>query len=223
MDWIEFSLALIVFFLSHGTLIRPPIKPWLVKLIGTGGFTFAYSVLSIGVLAWLISAAGRAPFVSLWYWQPWHNHVVLMVMFAVCLILGLAIRRPNPFSFGGWENAAFDPDRPGIVGVMRHPLLAALALWALAHVFANGDLSHLIMFGTFAAFAMIGGSIIDRRKNRLMGAEWEELRQRVKQSGLSKALLSLMREPIRLLAGAAGYVALIVAHPYLFGVNPIAG
>ena len=66
MDWIEFSLALIVFFLSHGTLIRPPIKPWLVKLIGTGGFTFAYSVLSIGVLAWLISAAGCSPFVSLW-------------------------------------------------------------------------------------------------------------------------------------------------------------
>ena len=223
MDWIEFSLALIVFFLSHGTLRRPPIKPWLVKLIGTGGFTFGYSLLSLGVLAWLISAAGRAPFVSLWYWQPWHNHVVLMVMFAVCLILELAIGRPNPFSFGGSKNAAFDPDRPGIVGVMRHPLLAALALWALAHVFANGDLAHLIMFGTFAVFAMVGGRIIDRRKNRLMRAEWEELRQRVKQSGLSKALLSLMREPIRLLAGAAGYVALIVAHPYLFGVNPIAG
>ncbi|WP_232301557.1 NnrU family protein [Altererythrobacter epoxidivorans] len=191
--------------------------------MGTGGFTFAYSVLSIGVLTWLISAAGRAPFVSLWYWQPWHNHVVSTIMLVVCLILALAIGRPSPFSLGGSENVAFDPDRPGIVGVMRHPLLAAIAFWALAHVFANGDLAHLIMFGTFAAFAMTGGSIIDRRKKRLMGAEREELRHRVKQSGLSKALLSLMREPIRLLAGAAGYVALIVAHPHLFGVNPIAG
>lgn len=144
-------------------------------------------------------------------------------MLVVCLILALAIGRPSPFSLGGSENVAFEPDRPGIVGVMRHPLLAAIAFWALAHVFANGDLAHLIMFGTFAAFAMTGGSIIDRRKKRLMGAEREELRHRVKQSGLSKALLSLMREPIRLLAGAAGYVALIVAHPHLFGVNPIAG
>ena len=135
----------------------------------------------------------------------------------------MAIGRPNPFSFGGSKNAAFDPDRPGIVGVMRHPLLAALALWALAHVFANGDLAHLIMFGTFAVFAMTGGSIIDRRKKRTMDADWDELRRRVKQSGYSKALVSLLHEPFRLLAGVAGYAALIFAHPYLFGVSPIAG
>src|SRR3546814_17919639 len=93
-------------------------------------------------------------------------------MAVVCLILALAIGRPNPFSFGGTNNAAFDPARPGIVGWIRHPLLAALALWAGAHAFANGTLAHVLMFGIFAAFALVGGPLIDRRRQRDMGPEW---------------------------------------------------
>lgn len=57
----------------------------------------------------------------------------------------------------------------------RHPLLAALALWAAAHVVPNGDLAHLILFGTFAAFAFLGGRLIDRRKRHEMGPEWQRL------------------------------------------------
>src|SRR3546814_2601264 len=91
-------------------------------LLGQRGFTLGYSLLSLAVLAWLIAAAGRAPFVMLWAWKPWHNHLVLAVMAVVCLILALAIGRPNPFSFGGTNNAAFDPARPGIVGWIRHQI-----------------------------------------------------------------------------------------------------
>lgn len=116
MEWAEFTAALGVFLLSHAVPVRPPVKPWLVGRLGQRGFTLGYSLLSLAVLAWLIVAAGRAPFVMLWSWEPWHNHVVLAVMAAVCLILALAIGRPNPFSFGGANNAAFDPARPGIVG-----------------------------------------------------------------------------------------------------------
>jgi hypothetical protein len=63
-------------------------------------------------------------------WAPWQYHVVLVVMLPVCLILSLAIARPNPFSFGGARNETFDPARPGIVRLNRHPLLLALALWS---------------------------------------------------------------------------------------------
>src|SRR3546814_17497399 len=62
-------------------------------LLGQRGFTLGYSLLSLAVLAWLIAAAGRAPFVMLWAWKPWHNHLVLAVMAVVCLILALAIGR----------------------------------------------------------------------------------------------------------------------------------
>ena len=33
----------------------------------------------------------------------------------------------------------------------------------------NGDLAHVILFGTFAGFALLGQRLIDRRKRREMG------------------------------------------------------
>lgn len=217
MVWAEFTAALGVFLLSHAVPVRPPVKPWLVGLLGQRGFTMAYSLLSLAVLAWLIVAAGRAPFVLLWSWEPWHNHLVLAIMAVVCVILALTVGRPNPFSFGGTNNAAFDPARPGIVGWMRHPLLVALALWSGAHAFANGSLAHVIMFGSFAGFALAGGWLIDRRRQRELGAQWHRLRRAVQRPGM----MVVLGQPMRVLAGAALYAALIFAHPLLFGVNPI--
>ena len=106
-------------------------------------------------------------------------YVPLTKMLPVCLIIAVTIGRPNPFSFGGARNERFDPSRPGIVRVTRHPLLLALALWAAAHVAPNGDLAHGVLFGTFAAFALLGGCLIDRRRQREMGTGWHRLLSKV--------------------------------------------
>lgn len=217
MGWFEFVAAYVVFFLSHSLPVRPPLKTWLQARLGSSGFTLAYSALSLAVLAWLIGAAGRAPHVILWNWAPWQVHVPLTVMAPVCLILALSIARPNPFSFGGARNDLFDPGRPGIVRWSRHPLLLALALWAAAHVVPNGDLAHVILFGTFAAFALLGGRLIDRRKHREMGAEWQRLRVAVESAPRVPRRIDVAR----LAAGLALYAALIWVHPVLFGVSPL--
>mgnify|MGYP005752556397 FL=1 len=220
MGWFEFALAYVVFFLSHSLPVRPPLRPRLQARLGASGFTLAYSVLSLAVLSWLIGAAGRAPHVTLWDWALWQVHVPLTVMGPVCLILALSIGRPNPFSFGGARNDLFDPARPGIVRLSRHPLLLALALWAAAHVVPNGDLAHVILFGTFAAFALLGGRLIDRRKRREMGPEWQRMLDRGAEVPLFAASLS-GGTLLRLAAGIALYRALIWAHPFLFGPSPL--
>lgn len=220
MGWFEFALAYVVFFLSHSLPVRPPLRPRLQARLSASGFTLAYSALSLAVLSWLIGAAGRAPHVILWDWAPWQVHVPLTVMGPVCLILALAIARPNPFSFGGARNDQFDPARPGIVRLSRHPLLLALALWAAAHVVPNGDLAHVILFGTFAAFALLGGRLIDRRKRREMGPEWQRMHDRVADAPLLSASPS-GGTLLRLAAGIALYGALLWAHPFLFGVSPL--
>ncbi len=220
MAWTEFALAFAAFFATHAIPVRPPVRPWLVARLGSGGFGAAYSALSLAVLAWLIGAAGRAPHVPLWDWAPWQNHVVLTVMLPVCVILALAIARPNPFSFGGAHNDRFDPARPGIVQLTRHPLLLALTLWAGAHLLANGDLAHVMLFGTFAGFALLGRSLIDRRKRREMGDDWQRLLAAVAAAPrLSR--LGAGDTVARLLAGSTLYVLLIWGHPVLFGVSPL--
>lgn len=217
MTWGGYGLAFAAFFLSHSLPIRPPLRPWLVARLGARGFALAYSALSLAVLVWLIVAAGRAPFVPVWDWAQWQNHAVLALMLPACLILALAVARPNPFSFGGLRNDGFDPARPGIIRLTRHPLLVALALWAGAHVLPNGDLAHVLLFSTFAAFAVLGGRLIDRRRRREMGGRWHDLRAAMAASrpgfGRDTAL--------RLVAGGLLYAALLALHPLVIGVDPL--
>lgn len=219
MGWNEFAFAFAAFFLTHSIPIRPPLRPWAVARLGHAGFGIAYSALSLAVLAWLNAAAGRAPYVPLWDWAPWQNHVVLAVMLPVCVILSLAIARPNPFSFGGAQNDRFDPASPGIVRLTRHPLLLALGIWSAAHILPNGDLAHVILFGTFAGFAMLGGRLVDRRRQREMGQRWHDLRAALSECPAS---LSLTADTLlRLAAGLMLYAGLIWLHPLVIGVDPL--
>ena len=220
MGWTEFVAAYSVFFLSHAIPVRPPVRPWLTARLGQRGFTLAYSTLSIAVLGWLIGAAGRAPYLPLWDWAQWQAHVPLTMMVPVCLILGLSIARPNPFSFGGARNDWFDATQPGIVRWTRHPLLVALALWSGSHIVPNGDLAHIMLFGSFTAFAVLGGRLIDRRKQREMGADWDRLRRAVAIAPHVAPRFS-RAVALRVLAGLALYAALLWLHPYLFGVSPL--
>jgi uncharacterized membrane protein len=215
MDWLEFTAAFAAFFLTHSVPLRPAQRPHLQRALGRRGFTLAYSALSLAVLGWLIAAAGRAPFVPLWTWAPWQYLVPLVVMLPVCLILSLAIARPNPFSFGGTRNETFNPARPGIVRLHRHPLLFALTLWAGSHVVPNGDLAHVILFGTFCGFALLGQRLVDHRKRREMGKDWDALAAKV-----NRAAPLPLPQP-RLVTGLALYLLLIAAHPLLFGVSPL--
>jgi uncharacterized membrane protein len=220
MGWLEIAAAYAAFFLTHSVPVRPPFRPALQAALGPRGFTLAYSALSVAVLAWLIGAAGRAPFVPLWDWAPWQVYVPLVVMLPVCLILSLAIARPNPFSFGGARNAMFDPARPGIVRLHRHPLLLALALWSAAHAVPNGDLAHLILFGTFAIFAVLGTRLVDRRRQREMGKSWPELHDTVARTPIWPPSLT-GGDASRLVAGLVLYAALIWLHPAVIGVSPL--
>lgn len=220
IGWFELALAFAVFFLSHMFPVRPPLKPWLVDHLGPRGFTLAYSIASLLILAWLISAAARAPFVPLWDFAIWQKHVTLSMMLLACVLVALAAGRPNPFSFGG-PDAGFDPRRPGLIKYVRHPLLLALLFWALAHLVPNGDLAHVLLFGTFAGLAALGPSIVSRRRKREMGADWARLNTELRAAPIWPRPASWGRTLFRLGLGLAVYLVLIFLHPWLFGVSPL--
>lgn len=207
--WGAYVAAWAVFLLTHAIPARPALKTRLVGAFGRIGYGLAYSAVSLAALAWLIVAAGRAPYVELWSWAPWQVHVTQAAMALACLIAALGIGAPNPFSFGGAQNERFDPARPGIVGLTRHPVLAALGLWAAGHMVPNGDLAHVLMFGGFAAFAVIGMGAIDRRRRRAMGADWHRLQPARTLRGAGN--------PWRWLAAVAAWCALALLHPVVIG------
>ena len=92
-----------------------------------------------------------------------------------------------------------------IKGMLRHPMLVGVKVWALAHLLVNGDLGSLILFGTFLAWAVYDRIAVKRRGDP--GAP---------RSGVTAG------DAIAVVVGSVAYVAMFWLHPWLIGV-PIAG
>jgi uncharacterized membrane protein len=224
--WGEVLLAFALFGLSHALPARPALRRPLTALLGERAYTAIYSLVSLGILAWLVAAAGRAPFVPLWDYAAWQSWVPNLAMPLACGLIAFALGAPNPLSFGG-RAAGFDPERPGIAGLARHPLLWAIALWAFSHAVPNGNLAHALLFGAFGGFAILGMRIIDRRKRRQMGEEaWARLAART-SFWPGAALLTGQWRPrgspglARLGVAVLLYLALLGLHPAVIGVSPL--
>jgi uncharacterized membrane protein len=218
-DWAEFVAALVAFFASHAVPSYGGLRQRLIARLGRRAYFTLYSLLSLLLLAWLIGAAARAPFIELWPFEPWQRLVPLvLVPIAVALAL-VGLCRPNPLSLSLVPGGTFDPERPGIAGLVRHPVLWATLLWSLAHVVANGDLAHVMIFGLFAALSVLGMLALDARKRRQLGAaQWRELARRT--ALLPRFTLRGWRLADLGLAvlGLALAVLLALLHPYFAGV-----
>jgi len=225
-DWTGFALAMAVFLAAHAIPVQPRLKGPLVAVLGRTGFGLAYSALSIALLIWVIVAAGRAPWVPLWYAAPWQTYAAVVLMAVASVLTAYAIAGINPFSFGS-RAAPFDPAHPGIAGVSRHPVLLALALWAFAHLLANGAVAHVILFGVMGVFALLGMAMIDRRKRRDWGAQaWQTRAQNTSLIPFSALITGRWRPRGRpaVVPGILGLVvwaALLVLHPMVIGVAPL--
>ncbi len=217
--WGFFLAALATFLLSHMIPARPAVRGWLIGTLGRTGYFATYSLVSLAVLGWLVIAAANAPYVEVIPPFPLLRWIPLLAMPIVCwlAIVGLSIQ--NPFSFGGLGHRPFDPENPGILRTTRHPILVALMLWAVAHLLANGSLSHVILFGLFAGFAAMGMGLIDRRTARNMGPDWPRLSRNT-----ARLSLRAPRPWPRLwvwLTAFATYAALLYLHEAVIGLSPL--
>jgi uncharacterized membrane protein len=229
--WLDMAIAAILFVASHSLPVRPSLRRRLVDALGEAGYLALYSLVSLLALGWLIAVAGRAPYVEVWAFAPWQLWIPNLAMPVVCLLVAFGVATPNPLSFGGRAYQEFDPNKPGIAGITRHPLLWALGLWSASHLLPNGDLAHVLLFGGFAVFALLGMVAIDSRFKRALGkAEWERLARRtslVPFAALADgrwrpAGLHIDREHlVRVFAGTALYLALLSAHGPVVGVSPL--
>ncbi len=225
--WWEVLLALALFLASHALPARPGLRAALIERLGRGLYFSLYGLVSLVLLAWLILAVARAPYLELWPPAAWQLWVPFLVMPLACLLMALGFWAPNPLSLGGRERG-FDPERPGIAGITRHPLLWAIALWAGAHLVANGDLAHLLLFGVFLVFALHGAAAIDRRRRAALGeAQWAALSAHApfvpfgRLAAPRLAGWTILPLALRLLAALVLFMALLHLHQPVIGVSPL--
>lgn len=225
-DWTEYVLALVLFAASHFLPRMGGMRDRLIARMGRRSYFMAYGLLSVGLLIWLIAAAGRAPYVQIWPQLPWTRWVPNLVMPLAFALIACGMGLPQRFTLGGRQGGRFDPADPGMAAVSRHPLFLSLALWSGAHLPPNGDLAHVILFGSFLAMAIAAILAFDAKARRVLGPEAAMFFSRT--SILSVAPLVdpawLRRNGQAVLSragiGLLAWFALLHLHGWLVGASP---
>jgi len=183
--------GLLLFFAVHLIPTRPALRAQLVGSIGRGPYLGLFGVLSLASLALIVLGYGQMQGLGrgnpqIWIPPAWTRHLTMLLMLPALILLV----------------AAFLPSR--IRTAVGHPMLTAVALWALAHLVVNGDLASVLLFGSFLAFA---------------GYDFFSARQRGAPGPLGAARGGPVQDAIAVAGGLALYALLLFGgHAWLTGV-----
>jgi uncharacterized membrane protein len=184
--------GLVLFLGVHSVaIVSPALRARAIHRMGEGAWKGLYALVSLAgfvLICYGFGLARQAP-VILYSPPTWLRHVALVIMLPVFPLL----------------IAAYLPGR--IKTLAKHPMLAAVKLWAFAHLLANGSLADVLLFGGFLAWA-----VMDRIS----------LKRRTVPPALRTAPPSPWNDVIVVVFGLAIYALLIGwAHVRLFGVSPL--
>lgn len=133
--------GLVLFFATHfysAFRARDPIRDLRAKL-GPMRFMAIYSLfaaIGFGLLVWGFDLS--RPSVRLFTPPDWGRHITMALMLPAIILIVVA----------------YAP-RGYIKTTVRHPLLLSVTIWSFAHLFANGELNSVLLFGSFLIFALI--------------------------------------------------------------------
>jgi len=224
------TLAGLFFLAIHVVISGSRLRGRLVRSIGEPAYLGVFSLLSAAALGWLIVAYGRAhATANVWWTAPaWLRWPALLVMLLSLLFVVIGLTTPSPTAAGGEAQLQRREAARGILRVTRHPFLWGVALWAATHLVLNGDAASVVLFGSLLTLSLLGPPLIDAKRRRAFGAEWERFAART--SNLPFAAIVAGRNRVRLseirwwqfgLALVLYALLLGGAHRWLLGVSPL--
>lgn len=216
------------FFLGiHLGISGTEIRYRLIEQYGEKRFRIAFAASALLGLFWLVFAWRQAPYLVLWG-QPWvfRYLAVLFIPFAFYLAVA-AVTTKNPALMG--QETVLDENHmaTGVLRITRHPLMWGIALWALLHLLANGDLAAVIFFGTFLVLAVKGTFDLDRKRLRACGERWQRYMESTSNVPFHAILTGRQKLEWgelgwwRILLALVLYGGILHAHARLFGVAPL--
>lgn len=181
--------GLVVFFGTHlystfrprGEGVRPLGLP-------AGAYKGLYSLVTLAAFVAIVwGYAEIKPWIFVWAPPVWTRHIALTLMpFALIILV-------SAYAPAGYIKKA-----------VKHPMLLAVKIWALAHLLANGDLGAILLFGSFLAYGVIDRIALKRRGD----------------VGAANVKPNVLGDLIAIAVGGAAYAAIIFyLHPILFGVR----
>lgn len=158
------------------------------KRLGEPLYMGLYSIVALAGIVMVWIGYGDARPAAVLYNPPiWGRHLNYILM-PIALIMLVSAYMPT-----------------GVIKkTLKHPMLAAVKLWALGHLLANGDLASVLLFGSFLAYGVIARIAAKRRGDNGPGPG---------------ATVSIAGDTGSVMIGLGVSAALIFwLHPVLFGV-----
>jgi len=182
-------LGLILFFVPHAVpSFVPNFRENAVARIGLLPWKGLYSLVSLAGLVLVVWGwvALRPDAPALYTPPSWGRYVTYIFVFFAFVLFSM------PRS------------KAGLIRVLvKHPMLWGTFFWSAGHLFANGDLASVILFGSFLIY-----SIVDRIGAYIKGDPQPQF-------------VSYRYDYMAIGAGAVFYLVFVLwIHGYLFGVTP---
>ena len=141
-------VGLAVFLATHVFVSFREARASVIERVGLSLYRTLFAIVSLVGLALIIwgYAQYRAhDLIQLWSPPAFMRHITIgLVFFAAIFVV-----------------AAFFPSH--IKTRLKHPMLAGVKTWALAHLLSNGDLGSVLLFGTFLAWGVYARIAAKRR------------------------------------------------------------
>ena len=183
-------LGLAIFLGVHSvSIVAPAWRDAMAARLGAGAWKGLYSLVSLAGFVLLLKGYALARLEPSLVWVPptGLRHVAALLMLPVF-----------PLLF-----AAYLPGR--IRDAAKHPMLAAVKFWALAHLISNGMLADIVLFGSLLVWAVLDRISLKRRAPRATPA----------------APAKPFNDILAVALGLAVYAVFVMgAHRMLFGVAP---
>ncbi len=132
-------LGLAIFVANHLFVTMRGARAAAIARLGIHAYRMLFSIMSVvgvALIVWGFVDYRAHGWIDLWYPPAFMRHITVgLMLFAAILLTAYFI----PSHIQAWA---------------KYPTLAAVKIWAFAHLLANGDLGSILMFGTFLAWAV---------------------------------------------------------------------
>jgi len=141
-------LGLAVFLATHVFVSFREARASVIERVGLSLYRTLFAIVSfvgLALIIWGYAQYRAHDLIQLWSPPAFMRHITIgLVFFAAIFVV-----------------AAFFPSH--IKTRLKHPMLAGVKTWALAHLLSNGDLGSVLLFGTFLAWGVYARIAAKRR------------------------------------------------------------
>ena len=141
-------IGLVVFLGAHVFVSFRDDRARMIARLGMGGYRalFAFNALvGLALIVWGYANYRAHGWVQIWTPPAFMRHITVGLMLLSVIFF----------------TAAFVPSH--IKAKLKHPMLAGVKTWALAHLLSNGDLGSILLFGSFLAWGVYARIAAKRR------------------------------------------------------------